>query len=102
MPDLRPECSNILLPVAIERGRRVLTYPFFHALYFVTRVGFFVIDILLPRGATAAIGYCLIPVLARRIRDRRFLILMTGPLHDAHLDRVCLRTGRRSWLDVPL
>lgn len=78
MPDFPPECSNILPPVAIESDRRVLTYPFVHALYFVTMAAFFVIDILLPRGATAAIGYCLIPVLARRLGDRRFLILMTA------------------------
>ncbi len=49
-----------------------------HALYFLPMLLFFVIDILLPRGATSAIGYCLVPVLARRLADRKFIIVMTG------------------------
>ncbi|MGH7937074.1 MAG: sensor histidine kinase [Chthoniobacterales bacterium] len=53
-------------------------YLFSHALYLTTMAAFFVVDILLPRGATAAIGYCLIPVLARKLGDRRFLIVVTG------------------------
>lgn len=78
MPDFPPECSKILPPVAIESGRGVRAYVFSHALYLVTMAAFFVADILLPRGATAAIGYCLIPVLARKLGDRRFLIVVTG------------------------
>ena len=38
----------------------------------------FVVDILLPRGATPAIGYCLVPVLARTSRRGWLLLLLTG------------------------
>ena len=37
----------------------------------------FVVDIILPRGATAAIGYCLVPVLTRTRRGG-VLLLLTG------------------------
>jgi signal transduction histidine kinase len=37
----------------------------------------FVVDSSLPRGATAAIGYCLVPVLAAGTRRRDFLLGMT-------------------------
>ena len=38
----------------------------------------FVADVLMPRGATAAIGYCLVPVLARAARRPRLLFFLTG------------------------
>lgn len=47
-------------------------------MYFGTILAVFVADIVLPRGATVAIGYCLVPVLARRLGDRRLLIVVTG------------------------
>src|SRR2546430_1015874 len=37
----------------------------------------FVGDLLIPRGATPAIGYCAIPVLATGARRRGFLLGMT-------------------------
>jgi len=39
---------------------------------------FFIADILLPRGATLAIGYTLVFVLASRSRRRAFLVIMAG------------------------
>jgi two-component system CheB/CheR fusion protein len=39
---------------------------------------FFIADILLPRGATLAIGYTLVFVLASRSRKRAFLLTMAG------------------------
>ena len=57
---------------------RVLPYLVSHAVYLGTMLAFFLADIALPRGATAAIGYCFVPVLARRLDDRRFLIVVTG------------------------
>lgn len=48
-----------------------------NAAYLAVMVAFFVFDMMLPRGP-AAIGYCLIPVQARRLGDRRFLIVVTG------------------------
>jgi signal transduction histidine kinase len=39
---------------------------------------FFAADIVLPRGATPAIGYCLVLVLARATDRRGFLLAMTG------------------------
>jgi signal transduction histidine kinase len=38
----------------------------------------FVADLALPRGATAAIGYCLVPVLARTSRQRWWIFFLTG------------------------
>jgi len=35
-------------------------------------------DLLLPRGATPAIGYCIIPLIAVRTRRRWFIFLMMG------------------------
>jgi len=44
-----------------------------------TILGFsLVADILLPRGATAAIGYCLVPVIARTSGRTRVLVFLTG------------------------
>jgi signal transduction histidine kinase len=40
-------------------------------------IGFLTADVTLPRGATAAIGYCLIPLLATVARRPRFLLGMT-------------------------
>src|SRR5689334_7509639 len=37
---------------------------------------FFVVDVLIPRGATPAIGYTLVFVLASRSRQRAFLLAM--------------------------
>src|SRR4051812_19189920 len=39
--------------------------------------GVFALDVALPRGATAAIGYCIVPVLAGATRQRRLLIAAT-------------------------
>src|SRR4051794_15691424 len=39
--------------------------------------GFFALDVALPRGATAAIGYCIVPVLVGATRQRRLLIAAT-------------------------
>ena len=39
---------------------------------------FFIVDIVVPRGATPAIGYCLVPVLARNTHQRRFVFLITA------------------------
>jgi hypothetical protein len=39
---------------------------------------FFLADVLLPRGATLAIGYTLVFVLASRSRRRAFLLIMAG------------------------
>jgi len=36
------------------------------------------LDVVIPRGATPAIGYCLVPILAARPRNGRFLIVITG------------------------
>jgi signal transduction histidine kinase len=49
-----------------------------YAICFAIMVLSFVVDIMLPRGATAAIGYCLIPVLARAPRRGWFLLSLTG------------------------
>ncbi len=49
-----------------------------HAPYVVAILAFFAADVLLPRGATSAIGYCLVPVLARRLGERRRLLVLTG------------------------
>ncbi|MEO6870588.1 MAG: hypothetical protein ABI233_00030, partial [Chthoniobacterales bacterium] len=38
----------------------------------------FATDAMLPRGATSAIGYCLVPVLAGVRRRRRTLLLLTA------------------------
>src|SRR3954451_23288480 len=39
---------------------------------------FFIMDLLVPRGATPAIGYTLVFVLASRSRKRGFLLGMAG------------------------
>src|SRR4051812_40957809 len=39
---------------------------------------FFILDVLVPRGATPAIGYTLVFVLASRSRKREFLLGMAG------------------------
>lgn len=56
---------------------RILPYLTSHAAYLAPIVICFIADVVLPRGATPAIGYCLVPVLARRLADRRSLILLT-------------------------
>lgn len=38
---------------------------------------FFTADVILPRGATAAIGYCLVPAVAAGVNRRGFTLLMT-------------------------
>jgi signal transduction histidine kinase len=38
---------------------------------------FFVLDVILPRGATVAIGYCVVPAVAAGTRRLRFLLGMT-------------------------
>ncbi len=40
-------------------------------------LGLFVVDGVLPRGATVAIGYCAVPVIAAGARSRYFLLSMT-------------------------
>jgi signal transduction histidine kinase len=40
-------------------------------------VSFFVADVILPRGATVAIGYCVVPAVAAAARRPRFLLAMT-------------------------
>jgi len=49
-----------------------------HAVCVVTTLIFFLADLLLPRGATPAIGYCFVPVLARATGQRPFLLAITG------------------------
>jgi signal transduction histidine kinase len=38
---------------------------------------FFIADVLMPRGATVAIGYCLVPAIAAGSRSRRFPLALT-------------------------
>lgn len=78
MPDCLPEPSELRPPLALEGGRGLLPYLASHVVYLLTMIGFFLADITLPRGATVAIGYCLVPVFARRLGDRQFLIVVTG------------------------
>ena len=78
MPDSLPKRSELPPLVAVDGVARFFPYLVSHVVYLVTMVVFFVADLALPRGATAAIGYCFVPVLARRLGDRRFLILVTG------------------------
>ncbi len=39
-------------------------------------LGFFIADVMLPRGATVAIGYCLVPAIAAGSRTRKFPFAM--------------------------
>jgi signal transduction histidine kinase len=49
-----------------------------HAACLVATLVFFIADVVLPRGATPAIGYCIVPVLARATAGRRFMLVLTG------------------------
>jgi signal transduction histidine kinase len=48
-----------------------------YVLSVVATIIFFVVDIILPRGATVAIGYCLVPAVAAGTRRLGFLFGMT-------------------------
>ncbi len=52
--------------------------PFWHAATFAIVIAALLLDLMLPRGATAAIAYAIVPVLAAVHRDMRLLLLMTA------------------------
>src|SRR5690242_20272936 len=69
-----------LLPVVpIDAGRTLSSgrVQWRFACVVVTAI-FFLADFVLPRGATPAIGYCLVPVLARGTGRRSFVLWFTG------------------------
>jgi signal transduction histidine kinase len=55
----------------------LLSSPWPYVISIAIAVVFLVTDIMLPRGATAAIGYSLVPVVAAGASRRRFLLFMT-------------------------
>lgn len=71
--------SEIPTPIPFEADRDFLP-PWLqsYATCLVIMAVTFAVDIMVPRGATAAIGYCLVPVLARPPRRRWLLLLLTG------------------------
>lgn len=58
-------------PPAVETWRQLLPS---YVICLIIIVLSFATDVVLPRGATAAIGYCLVPVLARAPGHRRILL----------------------------
>ena len=58
-------------------SRRLRAPPRAYLLCGALIVTFFAADVVLPRGATAAIGYCLVPVVAGGSPRRAFLVGMT-------------------------
>src|SRR5678816_2796325 len=63
--------------------------------------GVFALDIALPRGATAAIGYCIVPVLVGATRQRRPLIIATSVcVLLAWLGYVLEPSGAAKWMSV--
>ena len=74
-----PQDWEILTPISVQAGRQAVSSWLQSAVpCFLVMILCFVVDIILPRGATAAIGYCLVPVLARPLRRRGPLLLLTG------------------------
>src|SRR5689334_18212869 len=64
---------------ALEAARGTTIRPlFWHAVMFIVVAASLLLDIILPRGATAAIGYAIVPVLAAVHRSTRFVLLMTA------------------------
>lgn len=76
MPDWPPEPSELRPPVSVDGMARLLLYLAPHAAYLVTILAVFVADLILPRGATVAIGYCLVPVLAAQRLDQRWVLIL--------------------------
>jgi signal transduction histidine kinase len=73
--------KRLQLPAGVSADgiRKLLPNRFeTHVLYVVAILAFFVADVVLPRGATSAIGYCLVPVLARRLGNRWRSLVLTG------------------------
>jgi len=72
--------SEIPPPLVLPEDDRDLLLPWLqsYAMCLGIMVISFALDITLPRGATAAIGYCLVPVLARSSRRRWLLLFLTG------------------------
>jgi signal transduction histidine kinase len=71
--------SDAKVYVPRERTRRFLPrrlQPY--GVCVITTLIFFIADLVLPRGATPAIGYCFVPVLARSTRQRPFLLAITS------------------------
>jgi two-component system CheB/CheR fusion protein len=66
-PDFSQRSVQLLLPSTLASVLAV-----------AAAAAFFIADILLPRGATLAIGYTLVFVLASRSRKRAFLLTMAG------------------------
>src|SRR3954451_12651783 len=73
------DSSEVLTGVSLEAGRKLLAYRLdLHVACILATIIIFAADIVLPRGATPAIGYCLVPVLARATGRRSFVLALTG------------------------
>src|SRR5690349_2814610 len=66
-PNLSRRAVRVLAPSTLASVLAVAAAAFF-----------FILDLLVPRGATPAIGYTLVFVLASRSRKRAFLLVMAG------------------------
>ena len=75
-PAVQEAGDGALSSEAIPR-RSWLTSPRAYVLTAAVALTFFVADVILPRGATAAIAYCIIPPNAAGTRRRGFLFGMT-------------------------
>src|SRR4051794_2250750 len=63
--------------------------------------GIFALDVGLPRGATAAIGYCIVPVLVGATRQRRSLIVATSVcVLLAWLGYIPEPAGAAEWMSI--
>jgi signal transduction histidine kinase len=64
---------------ALAAAQRITRHRLvWHAATFAVVAASLVLDLVLPRGATAAIGYAIVPVLAAVHRRARFVLLMTA------------------------
>src|SRR6185312_14886936 len=71
------EAGNSALSSEAAPRRSWLTNPRAYVLTAAVAILVFVADVILPRGATAAIAYCIIPPIAAGTRRRGFLFGMT-------------------------
>lgn len=90
------------VPARESSIRQLLSGRFnFYTANLVIMVGSLTADILLPRGATAAIGYCLVPILACAGGNRRILFTLTGVCTAlTWLGYILERAGNPPWMSV--
>ena len=79
IPALSEQSSEILpaRPVALDQAGTLRWWRPYGACFLIIGLSF-ATDAILPRGATAAIGYCLVPVLAGVLRRLQILVILTA------------------------